>query len=155
MQGGLITSGGGFSYTFPMPKWQRSAVNRYFSMLPTPPVAGFNRSGRAFPDIALIGVKYNVLVKGNLYQRSGTSASAPLFAAMISLVNSNRLAVGLGAVGFINPTLYAATSKNLFNDIVDGVNNCCIKRPNIDPKCCQTGFLATSGSILFRHFPFQ
>jgi len=144
-KGGLITSGGGFSYFYAMPQWQRTAVKNYFSNLATPPVTGFNRTGRAFPDISLIGVKYNVLVKGNLYQRSGTSASAPLFAAMISLVNSNRLAAGLGAVGFINPTLYAATSKKLFNDIVDGANKCCIMRNNIPPTCCETGFKAASG----------
>ena len=143
-QGGLITSGGGFSHYYPAPKWQAAAVRKYFSSLPAQPVAGFNKSGRAYPDVSLIAVKYNVMVQGNLYQRYGTSASAPVFAAMISLLNARRLKKALGPVGFINPTLYSVGAAALFNDITAGENNCCIGFSN--PVCCDTGFTATKGT---------
>jgi tripeptidyl-peptidase-1 len=36
----------------------------------------------------------------------GTSASAPIFASIINLINEHRLAAGKGSVGFLNPVLY-------------------------------------------------
>jgi tripeptidyl-peptidase-1 len=143
----LITSGGGFSHYYPAPKWQQAAIKDYFRGVSTPPVAGFNKSGRAYPDVSFIGVKYNVMVRGNLYQRYGTSASAPVFAAMISLLNAHRLGKALGPVGFINPTLYSAGAAALFNDITVGENKCCIGFS--DPVCCQTGFTASKGTERF------
>lgn len=49
----------------------------------------------------------------------GTSASAPIVAAIIAVANAARLALGLPVLGFINPVLYAAatSSPNIFNDI--------------------------------------
>ena len=62
--GGIITSGGGFSTYFAQPAWQQSAVDAYLraanrSAL-TAPAAGFNPKGRAYPDLALLGVNYQV-----------------------------------------------------------------------------------------------
>ena len=72
----------------------------------------------------------------------GTSASCPLFAAMISLINAYRIQTGLSTIGFLNPTLYSNSNK--FNDITSGDNKCC------SDKCCGTsstrkGFSATTG----------
>ena len=139
----MITSGGGFSLTYPAPAWQQPYLSKYLGSQSPPPVQGYNPSGRGYPDVSLIGVKYNVMVKGNLYQRYGTSASTPALAAMISLVNAKRLGLGLGPVGFINPTLYSVGAQALFNDIVVGTNNCCVGSRN--PKCCQQGFVAAPG----------
>merc|ERR1712151_481966 len=43
---------------------------------------------RAAPDVALPGNSYPTLVNGTLTMMDGTSASAPAFAAMISLLNA-------------------------------------------------------------------
>lgn len=50
----------------------------------------------------------------------GTSAVAPLWAALITLVNQQRVQNGESTVGFVNALLYAATGD--FNDITQGNN---------------------------------
>ena len=54
---------------------------------------------------------------------SGTSAATPLWGAIITRINEERLAAGKPTVGFINPVLY----KNAFamNDILNGTNEGC------------------------------
>jgi len=37
----------------------------------------------------------------------GTSASSPTFAAILTRINEERIAVGKSTIGFVNPTLYA------------------------------------------------
>lgn len=78
---GLITTGGGFSNHYPRPFWQDSAVNNYLSA--NTPFLGFNSAGRGYPDVSLLGVNYavasNLTIETGIY---GTSASAPVFAAM-------------------------------------------------------------------------
>ena len=71
---------------------------------------------------------------------SGTSASCPVVAGMISLVNSARLAQGNSTVGFLNPALYA-NYPAFTNDITSGDNKCVAS----DATCCSHGFYATSG----------
>jgi hypothetical protein len=93
-----------------------------------------------------------VYVQGAIVDLFGTSASSPVFAAMISLVNSQRYDLGLPAVGFVNPTLYQlgsnATFRALananFNDVTDGDNKCCASSFG-PPTCCDSGFTATAG----------
>lgn len=53
----------------------------------------------------------------------GTSASAPVAAAMVSLVNNERLLAGKGPVGFINPVLY--NNLEVVEDVVHGENTGC------------------------------
>ena len=50
----------------------------------------------------------------------GTSASAPVFASIITLINDARLAVGKRPVGFINPIvgLLVAFSKHYAQSII-------------------------------------
>ena len=48
----------------------------------------------------------------------GTSASAPVFAAMIALVNDARMAAGQKALGFLNPFLYQ--NADVFTDVTKG-----------------------------------
>ena len=59
-----------------------------------------------------------------LHRESGTSASAPVFAAMVTLWNDIRLAYGQPPMGFIAPFLYFVyeTSPDAFQDIVTGNN---------------------------------
>lgn len=49
---------------------------------------------------------------------SGTSASAPAFAALISLLNEARLQAKMPAMGFLNPFVYK--NANAFHDVVKG-----------------------------------
>ena len=50
----------------------------------------------------------------------GTSAVAPLWAALITLINQQRAASGQANVGFANPSLYADPSA--LRDITSGNN---------------------------------
>jgi tripeptidyl-peptidase I len=107
--GGVITSGGGFSTYYTQPSWQTSAVSSYFSGLSTQPASGYNRNGRGIPDMAMLGVQYQVIIGGLLLSLFGTSCSSPVTAAMVSLINAARQVKGMSTVGFMNPTLYAGS----------------------------------------------
>lgn len=105
------------------------------------PAAGYSTTGRGYPDVALAGTAYLVAVGGFWFAVSGTSASAPLFAGMVSLVNAARLAAKKPSLGWINPTLYAR-QKNFGRDVLAGKNNCGV---GAIAKCCPHGFHATPG----------
>ena len=89
-----------------------------------PPTTYFNSHGRAYPDVAAYGSNYFVYLDGKINRESGTSASAPVFAAMVTLWNDMRFAYGKGPMGFINPFLYkiAGTNPEAFNDVTTGNN---------------------------------
>ena len=54
---------------------------------------------QGYPDISLLGVKYIVSINGSFFPLDGTSASCPVAASMVSLVNSARLASGRSTIG--------------------------------------------------------
>jgi len=141
-QGGVITSGGGFATKMPQPSYQSAAVAAFLKQS-TVPTSLFNSKGRGYPDVSIIGHNYDVFIGKQAYQLSGTSASAPVFAAMLTLINDGRAAAGKAPVGFVNPALYqlAAQDNTLFRDITVG-NNACTANANI---CCQYGFAALPG----------
>lgn len=145
--GGIITTGGGFSTFFSRPSYQSNAIDSYISFInanSNSPIEGFNSYGRGIPDVSFLGTDYQVMIGGILETVFGTSCSSPVFAAMISLVNSARLAKNMSSLGFINPTLYNSTS--FFNDITSGDNKCCAESSHIlDPVCCNSGFTAIKG----------
>ena len=144
-KGGIITSGGGFSYFVERPLWQASAVESYLlTSSGRNAAAGFNSSGRGLPDISLLGYNYDVVVGGVHQLESGTSASAPAFAAFVSLVNAARFRVGKGPIGFLNPILYAFAA-NFTNDITIGDNICAAYSGVGTLHCCAEGFSATTG----------
>jgi tripeptidyl-peptidase-1 len=137
---GVITTGGGFSGNYDQPDWQASAVATFLSR-DSSAVAGY-ASGRAYPDVAMAGHNYPVVIGGSTYLVSGTSAAAPVVAGMVTLVNSRLAEQGKPPVGFINPTLYANEGA-AFNDIVTGNNKCTAQgTPTI---CCAEGFNAVEG----------
>jgi tripeptidyl-peptidase-1 len=142
--GGVVSSGGGFSTYYAQPEWQAAAVSQYFSNLSLQPAVGYNAGGRGFPDVSLVGVNYQVVIDGTVRSIYGTSCTAPVFAAFISLINSNRIQQGKSAVGFINPTLYSA-DQSLFNDITSGNNQCCVSFVATDALCCNSGFVSSTG----------
>ena len=54
---------------------------------PTPyryPFHSFNRNGRAYPDIALLGTQYIVAVNASFHTVDGTSASTPVAGQIVS-----------------------------------------------------------------------
>jgi len=145
--GGVITTGGGFSFFFPRPSYQNAATTQYLQTAPNlPPSNLFNAQGRGYPDVAMAGYNYVVAIGGQYYELSGTSASAPVFAGMITLINGARISTGKSPLGFLNPALYnlAASNPSIFNDITVGENNCCAYN-GTGITCCQYGFNATTG----------
>mmetsp|Transcript_171621 Transcript_171621/g.550080 ORF Transcript_171621/g.550080 Transcript_171621/m.550080 type:complete len:819 (+) Transcript_171621:70-2526(+) len=147
-KGGGVTTGGGFSNDFERP-WYQSGMNgvvaKYLrqSDSPVPDVDKwfYNTSGRAYPDISGISSNYLVWMGDHLEPTSGTSASTPLLAAMITRLNEDRLQQGMPPLGFINPLLYRLAERHpeVFNDVVIGDNRCSVK------ACCETGFGAARG----------
>lgn len=119
-------SGGGFSNQFNQSEasWQAEAVNAYTSNPPQnpkqPPASLFNAQGRATPDVSALGWAYPVVVNGLVIPVAGTSASAPAFAAMVSLLNEARIQKGKKQLGFLNPFLYQ--NADAFTDVVEGTN---------------------------------
>lgn len=129
-------SGGGFSNVFELPSYQADAVTGFLTNY-TPPYNSsvYNNTGtsRAYPDISALSLKLATVWLGEALGVGGTSASTPLVAGIITLLNEERLAAGKKPIGFLNPTLYA--HPEMFNDITVGSN----------PGCGTNGFSAVPG----------
>jgi tripeptidyl-peptidase-1 len=136
--GGVITSGGGFSSVFARPAYQNTHVSEYFSKVGTAPQSGYNANGRGYPDVAVLGYNYALAIGAQWVHESGTSASAPVFAGMITLINDARLAQGKAPLGFLNQVLYKLPAST-FNDVTVGNNKCTVQ------VCCSEGFYAAAG----------
>jgi tripeptidyl-peptidase-1 len=130
-------SGGGFSQEFPAPMEQQSAVNAYLnSGVQLPPSCSFNATNRATPDASALGdIHFQVVIEGQVSSIGGTSASAPTFASIISLLNEKRLNNNKATLGFLNPWIYstAAANPNAFYDVTAG--------DNVVAECCSKGDL--------------
>lgn len=127
-------SGGGFSNIFERPSYQDSAVTNYLDKYaPNYGPSVFNSSGRGFPDVSALGLKLATVYLNLTLGVGGTSASAPIFASIITLLNEERLQQGKGPIGFLNPTIYA--HPEMFNDVTNGSN----------PGCGTDGFPAAPG----------
>ena len=129
-------SGGGVSDNFPLPAWQAGA-NVPVSVNPA------HFKGRGVPDVAGDAdpaTGYQIEVDGQDAVFGGTSAVAPLWAALIALINAQ-----LGKpVGFLNATLYAKGTSAL-RDITQGNNGAYQAGPGWD--AC-TGLGTPSGQAL-------
>ena len=128
--GGVITSGGGYSSMFPAPAYQYPAVQQYITQNPqsgslTSLYPAYNSSGvlmRAYPDVALSGSQYPIFNNGTQGTEYGTSASTPLFASMVTILNDYRIRNGMPPMGNILPFLWTLgrLRPDAFNDIVIG-----------------------------------
>jgi kumamolisin len=107
-------SGGGVSRFFPKPEWQ-SKVDV--------PLSPNGKSGRGVPDVAAHAspqIGYRVVINGSKVVIGGTSASTPLWAGLIALLNQ---ALGKN-IGFFNPMLYEKIGPlGALRDITKGNNN--------------------------------
>ena len=112
LEGSPSASGGGASTYFAKPSWQSGT--------------GVPADGaRDVPDVALPGSPshdaYLFFTGGRMQMVGGTSAGAPTFAGIVSLLNHYLGAYG---VGNVNPRLYslAASNSSVFHDVTSGDN---------------------------------
>ncbi|CEJ89666.1 hypothetical protein VHEMI05494 [[Torrubiella] hemipterigena] len=109
---------------------------RKLRSLLTPRTATATANGRAYPDVALVATNIPFFVKGKKVQSGGTSASGPMWAAVVSLINDYRATIGKPTLGFLNKRLYADKAvRAAMVDITAGSN----------PSCAVQGFNATVG----------
>lgn len=103
---------------------------------------------RGYPDVSLFAHNYKVMQNGKFVETDGTSASTPVMAAFVSLVNAERLKRGMSTMGWINPFLYQYASEFAF-DITSGYNKCTAlfitTSGVVTSTCCKEGFNATKG----------
>jgi kumamolisin len=108
--------GGGVSSIIGVPSWQGGVG--------VPPSANPpHKKGRGVPDVSGLAdpvTGYQIVAEDGSFDArfptGGTSASTPLWAALIARINQ-----GLGAkVGFLNPILYQKFSKGVLRDIIKG-----------------------------------
>jgi len=138
---GRGATGGGVSDTFGVPSWQATAG--------VPDRAGAaGGTGRGVPDVAGCAdpaTGYQVLVDGQRMVVGGTSAVAPLWAALVC-----RLAQSTGKpFGLLQPLLYAGVTAGQspagFRDITSGSNGAYAAGPGWD--AC-TGLGSPDGTAL-------
>jgi kumamolisin len=103
-------SGSGAAMSFPLPDWQAGVVT------------GSNK--RAVADVALAASPsspYWVYYLGEWKRYGGTSFSAPVFAGLMAVVNSYRIANGLPRAGYLNSILYTTPAvQATFRDVTSG-----------------------------------
>ena len=113
---GRGATGGGVSDAFPLPDWQRSAGI---------PQSTTHGTGRGVPDVSAVAdpaTGYLIRVDGESMVIGGTSAVAPLWAALVA-----RLVQALGRpLGQLQPAIYAGAAPGQvpdgFRDITSGNN---------------------------------
>lgn len=135
-------SGGGVSAVFAMPSWQAAA-----GVPPRPGASGTSQWGRGVPDVAGDADPasgYLVTIDGVAQVLGGTSAVAPLWAALVAMANqrSGRTA------GLLAPWLYAQAAQapgELLRDVTSGGNGAFQACPGWD--CC-TGLGTPRGNRL-------
>jgi kumamolisin len=117
-------TGGGVSNVFPLPTWQNGFG------VPLPSVQG---GGRGVPDVsgdADPNTGYNILVDGESAVFGGTSAVAPLWAALVARMNQKNGK----SIGFLNPSIYSqAVEASGFHDVTQGDNGAFSAGPGWDP----------------------
>jgi len=150
----LITSGGGISLLYSKrPSWQADAVGNYLTKMGSPGTGypgGRTWTGRGVPDVSALGHSYLVVLNSTIYAFDGTSASAPVWAGIISLINGARSKRGLSTLGFLNPALYSSdVGAGAFNDVVKGDNRACNWLDSSGTinflSCSSIGFAASVG----------
>lgn len=104
------SSGGGVSQVFPLPDYQKGL---------NVPLTATGFKGRGVPDVAGDADPYtgfDLIVDGRSVVIAGTSAVAPLWAALIARINQSLKK----PVGFLHPKIYKNPAA--FHDITEGNN---------------------------------
>lgn len=111
-------SGGGISAKIPRPNWQPRFT--------TPRASNSDFDGRQLPDVAALASHSHTVFVGNRYHYAlgGTSAAAPLWAALIARLNEGLQQRGKPRVGFLNQRLYNDPRlQQAFRSITQGQND--------------------------------
>ena len=115
-QGYTVSSGGGFSQLFPRPAYQ-DGVPSISATRGVPDVAADAANGTGMALAISEGSQRYILTPAN-----GTSAAAPLWAAVIALANQ----YAGRPLGFVNPAIYrigrSPSYHKAFHDITTGTN---------------------------------
>ena len=117
-------SGGGFSNLFTAPLYQSPVVDGYIiTRIPWSyrSVSGFHAAGRGIPDVSAFSTNVPTVFNSLTIPLAGTSASTPIWAAIVTLLNDYEASKGRPALGFINPWLYSL--KSGLKDITTGGNS--------------------------------
>jgi len=125
------SSGGGLGVTTPLPSYQVAAAQNFINVATKqgtmPPPKFANYQGRQYPDLSSVGDRILIVANGGLAISGGTSASTPIWAAVIALLNDARAQHGKKPLGFLNPLLYkmysACGNGKCFQKVVGGNNN--------------------------------
>jgi len=110
LEAGGWATGGGISEVFAVPSYQ-TASNKIISL-------DDGKPGRGVPDIAMSATNYFTRVDRQEGASGGTSAVAPLMAALVALLNQAKQK----NVGFLNPFLYSSVAKGVVHDVTSGTN---------------------------------
>jgi len=126
-----VGSSGGFSYYFKQPWYQAAAVGNYLTNHISAETKAYygqytDFTGRGFPDVSANSVDpdYTVVQAGVDTPSGGTSAAAPVTAAIVALLNDARLRAGKPALGFLNPLLYGF-AYTAYDDVTHGQSDGC------------------------------
>jgi len=125
-----FTSGGGFSTYAPMPAYQKAAVQAYLKeeKANLPPASYFNRTHRAYPDVAAMGNNFLIYMadQGGWAGVGGTSAATPTIAGVMSHLTDLSYKKSGKPMGFLNPFLYQMhqAAPQAFTDVTVGNNKC-------------------------------
>jgi kumamolisin len=140
---GAGATGGGFSTTFARPDYQSSVVGGAPAYASGPAPSGGGASlarvpasnGRGVPDVSAVAdpqTGYKILVDGKSMVIGGTSAVAPLWAALVARL----VQAGGKPLGLLQPKLYAAARAGEvapgFRDVVSGDNGAYSAGPGWD-----------------------
>jgi tripeptidyl-peptidase I len=143
-------SSGGFSDYFPRPSYQDAVVATYLQGIGDVFSGLYNVSGRGFPDVGTQSSRFRFVDQGQITSVSGTSASAPTFAGIVSLVNNALVARGRSPLGFLNPWLYGIVyPAGGLTDITAGGSRGCGPTSQFSglptPEIAGAGWNATQG----------
>jgi len=119
-------SGGGFSWQFAAPSFQKSVVDAYLKQTQgLPPASSYNATGRAYPDVSAVATM-------------GTSESAPTLGGILTLVTDARLRAGLKPLGFVGSRVWQVAQAHpgeAFEDVTSGNSK----------TSCDNGFPSAKG----------
>lgn len=107
------------NYTMPCPHLAPSGDASRGFRCPLKPLLHARRDA---PDLALPGHFFPTVANGSVLASDGTSAAAPAFAALVSLLNAEQARRGRPSLGFLNPWLYQVQRRapEAFQDVLVG-----------------------------------
>ncbi|HZU38635.1 MAG TPA: S53 family peptidase [Gemmataceae bacterium] len=107
-ESGWSSGGGGVSVYEPKPSYQ----------------SGLSYSARSIPDVAIDSdpnTGMYVILAGQAFEVGGTSAAAPMWSAMLAVLNQGRALNGEGTLGNAQALVYGLATKD-FHDVTSGNN---------------------------------